>query len=313
MTEMSNPEPKNPPPSAIPRGFCDIEAVLPALLTADLETASAARTYAVKTTMAPLPAELLTWLAAWQGKFPPQLHHPRVILFAADHGVAVAGGSDTAMRVEQIVKGEAPVCKLAEELDADLRLYDLGVAKPTADMMTASAMSESECVSAIIYGMMAVEMGLDAIALSGMGQGSHFAAAVLAKILGHVALADTLAENQLAVEAALALHGVAVDKPLELLSRVGGREMAAMLGVMIAARMARTPVIIEGVNGLMTAALLHRLDKRAVQHCLYVGPSEKPVMQVIAGLGMMHVAPDAPGDTGVTSASLIPLLRVVVG
>jgi nicotinate-nucleotide--dimethylbenzimidazole phosphoribosyltransferase len=56
--------------------------------------------------------------------------------------------------------------------------------------------------------------------------------------------------------------------PLEVLRRLGGREIAAMAGVILAARMERIPVVIDGYVATAAAAILHALDPRTLDHCM---------------------------------------------
>src|SRR5258708_1563961 len=97
----------------------------------------------------------------WQ----PQKEHPRIVLYGATHGIALdrPGGSvqDMTELVEDIVAGRGPLHELVEQADADLRLYDLALDRPTRDSRTAPAMDEADVCRAAAYGMMAVEPGVD--------------------------------------------------------------------------------------------------------------------------------------------------------
>ena len=70
------------------------------------------------------------------------------------------------------------------------------------------------------------------------------------------------------VERALALHGDHLSDPLEVLRRLGGREIAALVGAILAARLQRVPVILDGFVVCAAAAILHAMDPGAVDHCL---------------------------------------------
>src|SRR5256885_7320690 len=118
--------------------------------------------------------ERAAWLAAWQGRHPPTLDHPRTVVFAGNHGVAARGVSAypaavTAQMVQNFIAGGAAVNQLCQVIDADLRVYEMNLDTPTADIVEAPAMSEEECARAIAYGMMAVEPGIDALAGGPMG------------------------------------------------------------------------------------------------------------------------------------------------
>ncbi|HRE22261.1 MAG TPA: nicotinate-nucleotide--dimethylbenzimidazole phosphoribosyltransferase, partial [Rhabdaerophilum sp.] len=71
-----------------------------------------------------------------------------------------------------------------------------------------------------------------------------------------------------AVEQALALHAHHLKDPLEVLRRLGGREIAAMAGAILAARMERVPVILDGYVATASAAVLHAIDPSSIAHCL---------------------------------------------
>ena len=64
------------------------------------------------------------------------------------------------------------------------------------------------------------------------------------------------------------LHKPHLSHPLEILARLGGREVAAMAGAILAARIRRTPVLLDGYVVSAAAAVLHALDERALDHCL---------------------------------------------
>ncbi|HEX9447744.1 MAG TPA: nicotinate-nucleotide--dimethylbenzimidazole phosphoribosyltransferase, partial [Dongiaceae bacterium] len=81
--------------------------------------------------------EITHWLATWQGKAPPTVHHPRVAVFAGNHGVADLGVSaypkDVTMQmVLNFQSGGAAVNQLCKNADADLRVYEMCLDQPTA-------------------------------------------------------------------------------------------------------------------------------------------------------------------------------------
>ncbi|MEI9985934.1 MAG: nicotinate-nucleotide--dimethylbenzimidazole phosphoribosyltransferase [Aliidongia sp.] len=127
---------------------------------------------------------MAAWLATWQAKHPPAIRHPRTAVFAANHGIAAQGVSAfpaevTAQMVQNFVNGGAAVNQLCESVDADLRVYEMGLDQPTADFSVEPAMSEEDCVRAMAYGMMAVEPGIDLLALGEMGIANTTSAAAI--------------------------------------------------------------------------------------------------------------------------------------
>src|SRR5260370_701157 len=71
-----------------------------------------------------------------------------------------------------------------------------------------------------------------------------------------------------AVAAAVALHREHLGDPLEVLRRLGGREIAAIAGAILAARIQRVPVLLDGFVVCAAAAVLHALDASALHHCM---------------------------------------------
>jgi nicotinate-nucleotide--dimethylbenzimidazole phosphoribosyltransferase len=223
--------------------------------------------------------ELSSWLAAWQGRHPPQLERPRVCVFAGNHGVAAQGvsaypASVTAQMVQNFIVGGAAVNQLCRSVDADLRVYEMSLERPTADFTRSAAMPEGECAHAMAYGMMAVEPGLDVLCLGEMGIANTTSAAALCLALfggtaadwtgpGTGVVGDALARKAEVVAAAVARHKGAGDS-LEILRCLGGLELAAIAGAILAARFARTPVLLDGFACTAAAAVLYALDPRTL-------------------------------------------------
>jgi len=74
----------------------------------------------------------------------------------------------------------------------------------------------------------------------------------------------------------LTYHRDAFGDPLEVLRRLGGRELAAIAGAVLAARRARIPVLLDGFASSAAAAVLHRIDRRALDHCQVAHCSAEP-------------------------------------
>jgi len=235
--------------------------------------------------------ELAAWLATWQGRHPPRLQHPRTAVFAANHGVAARGVSAyppevTAQMVQNFVTGGAAVNQLCRAFDADLRVYELALEQPTADFTQGPAMAGEDCARAMAYGMMAVEPNLDVLCLGEMGIGNTTSAAALACALfggpvedwvgrGTGVSGSALATKIEVVRAGVERHRDAGD-PLELLAALGGLELAAIAGAVMAARLARTPVVLDGFACTAAAAVLWKLDPKALEHCVVAHRSVEP-------------------------------------
>ena len=236
--------------------------------------------------------ELSEWMARWQGRHPPRLERPRVAVFAGNHGVAARGVSAfpaevTAQMVANFRAGGAAVNQICRTFDAELQVYEMGLEQPTADFCRGPAMGDAECANAMAYGMLAVQEGIDVICLGEMGIANSTSAAALCHAMFGGAAADwtgpgtgvqgAALDNKIRVVAdGVALHGDANGDPLEILRRLGGRELAAVTGAVVAARMGRVPVLLDGYATTAAAAVLHRIDPQLIDHCTVAHCSAEP-------------------------------------
>ncbi len=228
--------------------------------------------------------EIVEWIAAWQDKAEPTVERPTVVVFAANHGVVAQGVSPyppsvTAQMLKNFSSGGAAVNQICATYGAGLKVFELALNLPTRDITEAPAMEERECAATIAFGMEAIAGGADLLALGEMGIGNTTIAAAIYHALYGGEAADWvgrgtgvndegLARKIDAVKKAVALHKDHLDDPFEVLRRLGGREIAAMLGAILAARMERTPVLLDGYVVCAAAAVLHALDPASIDHCL---------------------------------------------
>ena len=223
---------------------------------------------------------LAIWYAGWRGNARPSLDQIQVLIFAGNHGVCAQGVSAfpsevTAQMVANFEHGGAAINQLSKAFGADMTVHALDLETPTADFTTAPAMSEAEIVAALQTGWNAVNPAAHLLVTGEMGIGNTTAAAAVAcAILGGAPSDwtgrgtgvddDGLARKTDAVAKGLALHDV--SDPLEALRCVGGREMAAMVGAIAAARAHRIPVILDGFICTAAAAVLHIAKSGSLDH-----------------------------------------------
>ena len=279
----------------------EMRALLAQLPGPDLEAGSAAAARQAQLTKPPGSLgrleELAIWLATWQARHPPRVEHPRTVVFAGNHGVAARGvsaypASVTAQMVQNFIAGGAAVNQLCRIVDADLRVYEMNLDQPTGDIVAGPAMSEEECAKAMAYGMMSVEPGIDALAVGEMGIGNTTSAAALCAALfgGDAALwtgpgtgvvGEALDNKRRVVAEAVALHRPAASDPFDMLRRLGGLELAAITGAVMAARLGRIPVVLDGYAATAAAAVLFAADPRALDHCIVAHVSAEPGHRVL--------------------------------
>ena len=237
--------------------------------------------------------DIAFWMASWQGRHPPEIRHPRVAVFAGNHGVARARPVSafpvdvTGQMIANFQAGGAAVNQLCRVADSDLRVYELDLDHPTDDFTQGPAMDEERCARAMAYGMMAVEPGLHLICLGEMGIGNTTsAAAICAALFGGSAKDwvgpgtgvddEGIAQKCAAVDDALAANRDAMTDPVDILRCLGGEELAAIAGAILAARMAKVPVLLDGFSATAAAAALHAMDDKALDHCLVAHVSAEP-------------------------------------
>lgn len=228
--------------------------------------------------------EIVEWLAAWQGTAAPVIERPLVAVFAGNHGVVAKGvsafpASVTKQMLDNFTAGGAAINQLCKSFDIGLKVFELALDHPTRDFSEEPAMEESAAAATFAYGMDAIIGGVDLLAPGEMGIGNTTsAAAIYAALYGGPALRWTgrgtgvddagLARKNAVIDAALALHAAHLTDPLEILRRLGGREIAAMMGAITAARLNRVPVVLDGYVACAAAALLHAIDPQSIAHCV---------------------------------------------
>jgi nicotinate-nucleotide--dimethylbenzimidazole phosphoribosyltransferase len=236
--------------------------------------------------------EITFWAAGWQAKHPPTADHPQVCVFAGNHGVTARGVSAfpsevTVQMVANFSFGGAAINQLSAVHGARLDVIPLELDRPTADFTEGPAMTEAECTAALAAGMAAVAVDSDILCIGEMGIGNTTAAAALSAALFGGAGADWagrgtgvddegLTRKAQVIDAALARHGEALSDPLEALRRVGGRELAAMAGAAMAARIRRVPVILDGYVASAAAAVLAKLVPGGLDHAIAGHVSQEP-------------------------------------
>jgi nicotinate-nucleotide--dimethylbenzimidazole phosphoribosyltransferase len=232
------------------------------------------------------------WVATWQGRYPPQVKRPVVAVFAGNHGVVAQGVAAypqavTQQMVANFQSGGAAVNQICKTFDLGLKVFELALENPTTDITQDAALSERDCAATMAYGMEAIAEGCDLLCIGEMGIGNTtIAAALCCGLFGGDAAdwvgpgtgvdAEGLQRKQLAVTRAIELHAVHLADPLEVLRRLGGRELAAMAGAILAARINRVPVLIDGYVASAAAAVLFKANSAALDHCIFAHLSAEP-------------------------------------
>ncbi len=276
--------------------FDDVRALIENMPGPDEAAAAAARRRDAELTKPPGALgrleDIVEWMAAWQGRHPPKVSRPVTAVFAGNHGVVAQGVTAfpqdvTKQMVANFQAGGAAVNQICNAFDIGLKVFELALDIPTGDITCAAALEEAECAATIAYGMEAIAGGCDLLCIGEMGIGNTTIAAAIAHALYGGKASDWtgpgtglddegVARKAGVVQSAIDFHRNHLDDPLEVLRRVGGREFAAMAGAILAARMERVPVLIDGYVATAAAAVLHALSPSALDHCMAAHRSAEP-------------------------------------
>ena len=226
--------------------------------------------------------DLAIWYAGWRGTGRPSLDAPQVIVFAGNHGVCAQGVSAfppevTVQMVANFQHGGAAINQLSKAFGARMDVHALDLDTPTADFTQSPAMTEAEVVTALATGWQAVDPASDLLVVGEMGIGNTTSAAAIGCALFGGDPADWTGRGTGVDDAGLARKTDVVAKgvarhgdtdPLNVLRCLGGRELAAMVGAIAAARAHRIPVILDGFICTAAAATLHAAHPGALDHCV---------------------------------------------
>jgi nicotinate-nucleotide--dimethylbenzimidazole phosphoribosyltransferase len=274
--------------------------------------------------------EIAAWLAAWQGQPMPRLERVDVLVFAGNHGVTAQGVSPyppavTAQMAANFSNGGAAINQISTVAGASLQVIALELDRPTRDFTDAPAMDEREFLAAVGAGYDAVSPDCDLLALGEMGIGNTTAAAAIAAALfggGGLRWAgrgtgiddEGLARKRAAIDAGLRRHAGGLGDPLLVAMALGGRELAAILGAVLAARRNRVPVVLDGFACTAAVAPLARLTLGALDHAILAHVSaeagHRALIEVL-GLNPLLDFGMRLGE-GSAAALVIPLLRAAV-
>jgi len=257
--------------------------------------------------------ELVERFAAATGGPPPRRMRAAIAVLAADHGVTTRGVSLFPSRVSGQVaaaaaRGETAVGVLAGALDARLVVADVGLAGPrapgvrnlrvapgTADITAGPAMDEETARRAVEAGhALGTELAAsaDVLAVGEIGIGNTTVASTLLAALtglepervcgrGTGLDAQGLARKRAVVAEALAMNAPDPADPLACIRLVGGLELGALTGFVLAAAQSRTPVVLDGFATAVAALAACRLSP-AVRDYLVAGHrSAEPAHQLV--------------------------------
>jgi nicotinate-nucleotide--dimethylbenzimidazole phosphoribosyltransferase len=242
--------------------------------------------------------ELAVQLAGITGDLHTDISKKAVVVMAADHGVCEEGVSAfpqevTSQMVMNFLSGGAAINVLARQagaevfcvdvgVNADLRhesLYTRKVRKGTGNIARGEAMSREEAIQAIGCGIEVVEelaaQGYRLFATGDMGIGNTTPSAAMLAVLAGVEVEQTVGRGtgiddiailhkQDTIQRAISVNAPDAGDPLDVLSKLGGLEIAGLVGVILGAAALRRPVVIDGFISSIAALTAARMAPHAL-------------------------------------------------
>ncbi len=238
--------------------------------------------------------ELSIQVAGVTGQATPKLGGKAVLVMAGDHGVVAEGVSAypqavTPQMVLNILAGGAAINVLSRHVGAKVIVTDMGVACDipahpdlrvckvaygTDNMACGPAMSRAQAIQALEAGariaIEQIESGVDMIATGDMGIGNTTPSAAIAAVFTGQPVAEIAGRGTGVDEAGLQRkisaiqRAIEINRPdpqdgLDVLSKVGGYEIAGIAGAILGAASRRRPVVVDGFISTAAAMIADRL------------------------------------------------------
>lgn len=271
-----------------------------------------------------------------------------VAVFCADNGVVAEGvtqtdSSVTAIVAENMAKGIANVNAMARVANAPVFPVDIGictdvycenlrvekVAYGTQNFLHTPAMTRAQAEAAIGVGVHLVqqlrEQGFQIIATGEMGIGNTTtSSAVLSVLLGEPPEAVTgrgaglsnegLRRKQTVIQEAIRLHQPNPEDPIDVLAKVGGLDIAGLVGVFLGGAIYQVPIVLDGLISGTAALIAARIQPLAASYMLASHLSREPAAQKV--LELLSLQPIIHGNLalgeGTGAVTLFPLLDMTL-
>lgn len=287
-------------------------------------------------------------MAGMKGCAEVEIRKKGLLIFCADNGVVSEGVTQTSQEVTAIVadnftKGATSVCIMAQTAGVDLFPIDIGMVTDvpsvsrkedkvrygTGNMVTEPAMTREQAAQAVLVGIRKVkelaEQGYDLLATGEMGIGNTTTSSAVASVLlkesvekvtgrGAGLSQEGLERKKHAIKTAISRHQPDPTDILDVLSKVGGLDIAGMTGAFLGGAIYHIPVLIDGFISSAAALCAARLAPDTVDYMLASHCSGEPAGNlVLKELGLSYLI-DAGMSLGEGSGAVaaIPLLEMGV-
>ena len=280
-------------------------------------------------------------LGLLQHSLKPRFRDPQLVIFAADHGLAVDGihagpGCQTEEMVHQILAGQQPVSAFARLQGMTLSVVDCGVASKlplqdhliqrkiahgTRNARVGPAMSLEQAHAAIRAGMeIGDNLRGNLLACAGLGVGSHESAALVLSRLTETPVRELMVSGpqmnpELMAHLMMVVHGAqgrhrALTDAVEVLAAFGGFETAVMVGAMLVAASKRHLIMVDGVTACAALLVASRIAESVVDYCVFCRSQTHhgldKALSLFGASALMELGLDATDGTGACLA--MPLI-----
>ena len=244
--------------------------------------------------------EISVRFAGMTGRLYNEAKRRRILIFAADNGVVAEGvtsapQSVTLAQTINFTRGLTGVAVLAKHYHTELRVYDMGInaqfhqsgvidckiAMGTRNLAVEPAMTREQALRAMETGFAAAEQakreGVEILGIGEMGIGNTTtSSAILSCLLNRPAEETTgrgggvndagFARKKEVIDSAIALHRPDPADVVDVLSKVGGFDVAAMCGAFLGAAANRLPVVIDGYISAVAALCASRVNRDCLNY-----------------------------------------------
>jgi len=219
-----------------------------------------------------------------------------VLLMAGDHGIAAEGVSAfpqevTPQMVYNIIGGGAAINVLARHANAEVFCTDVGVAFPlegdiihkrvangTQNMTKGPAMTRQQALQALLVGAEVadekIRAGYNLLATGDLGIGNTTPSSAIVALFTNSAIESVvgrgtgiddagLIKKRQAIEKAIEINQPDPQDALDVLTKVGGLEIAAIAGSILQAAASRVPIVIDGFISTAGALIAAKLAPKS--------------------------------------------------
>ena len=275
----------------------ELQYILHSIKNADKEAMKSARERQDKLAKPPRSLgrleDLSVQLAGITGKVKNKFNNKYILVFCADNGVveegvASAPQSVTAAQAVNMTKGKTGVAVLAKKFGCNLKVFDVGINSDVRDIAVipakigygtrnickSAAMTRDDALKALFTGIESVkgsaEEGADIIGIGEMGIGNTTTSSAVLAVLSQKPVKeitgrgagitdDSYYKKLSVIETSIALNRPNKNDIVDIISKVGGFDIAAMTGAFIGAAQMRLPVVIDGFISAVAALCAYRL------------------------------------------------------